>query len=582
MMWWLVLLAVFLGAAVAEAQPVPIITNPEPICPGGSAPATGVFLCPNFDGRDNCVTGFESQCWVNEGYSHPSLRNQKVAAPDAAVGTGYASQSLIPPGATSAGEERREPLYPGAAQGDPKPTTLRYRFYVRYRGGFVSMPSGHSFGVEALSADGACGGSIKWQGSTFSNEMHYDGPSGCGAGMDSLFFTPNVQRIPILNNRWTMVEVRADLESVCTNQTTAPWSGCNGLVQAWVDGVMTHNYPGLNLGKLQGEANGHANVGWYLMAMPGIFYHYGLPPWPSIMEVDNIVFSTNSSVAIGPAANENTRGTGDAASPYAAIAPYWAFLGRHAAGDYSCNGDFGEYNGGFYRGGNLTLDPTTFHGSYVNNGATTIGNMGELTGAGHCNTLANTLFTVSDGNNGAADGSVMDPQSPGSAQRNIRWDGAVWRYTTNTDNSMKVTVPGSNKGGGGFHERQSGVAFNTWASKGFVRLSSANNYNSTAPSARLALTGFAGANNETSGYVALTVVCANPPACSDLRWGISQTESGDINYAVITSSATAALDTWTEYQVMIFKDGSFGCSSNGNGCVTLMINGQQPLVMQPL
>jgi hypothetical protein len=324
----------------------------------------------------------------------------------------------------------------------------------------------------------------KWNGSAWVFD-----PS-TATGLDSLTLLNNVGSQVKLNGRWYADEIHAELDTTCTNKTTAPWSGCNGVLRAWVDGVMTHQYTGLNLGRTQGAANGHPNLGWYSSSPVSNYYHFESPSWGMVEDVDNWAIS-NTGTFIGcanttgattcPGNMENARGTGDAASPYGNLGPYLAFLGRHTGGDCTSNGYLGPYRYAGYRQSFAesqanppttilaSLEPTASPGVFADTCATTISNM-----RGGLNLQwPGTIMTVTDGTD--ANDCMGGTGTTGHQHRCVLGaDRVTWSPTTFTDNRLKIALTSSNTGAGVALENglSNQVVFPQYVARGYIDVAS--------------------------------------------------------------------------------------------------------------
>ncbi len=430
----------------------------------------------------------------------------------------------------------------------PNFVNVNFRYYIRFTDGFVSFASGH--GPSVNSAGGGCEFAYKFQDSTFSGQIHYDGPT-CGSGGPSSFTKePNQGAFtPLLNNRWYAVELQALLDTVCTNHGTTPWSGCDGTLRAWVDGVLIAEYTGMNLG---GEASGGL-LKWNLVSAPNAYLHYGVPPWQGGIDFDNAVVS-NTGTYIGcanidgstgcPGTAENARGTGDVLSPYVASPfTYVGWLGRRAAPDCELQG-YLTPSGVLYRSGGALQSGIT-HGLYTDACVNTVAWLaGSLAGR-----AVNTLMRVSDGVD--ANDCIV---GGGSTLHMCRWNGSAWvAEAVATDNALEVTLTNASDGGGVYWERDATIVRPQWASYGWIYLPSTNNYTVT----NLALVGFAASGSApASGYVALSVSGGN--------WSVDQKNTSGTHDALVSGTAVT-FDAWHEYELTLWNEA-------GTGTVSLMID----------
>lgn len=315
----------------------------EPICPGGTSPRTDIKLCLDFDKLTNCITGFENQCKIDNGYTQGGSGWKITSSGGAAVGSGYTT-THPPGGGTGAGFQYVDPI-PGG-----NTTTFNLRYYRRFRGGYVDFGGGH--GPQVMGAGtGGCEEAIKFQMSLYSSVVYV--PSPCGA--TSFFIFPNVSNPTLRNNHWDLIEIHVKNDTACTDPTAA--HGCNGEFWLKINGSLVSNYTDINFG---GVTN---NMQWHALWAPLEYYHYEFPPWGSDQDYDNFAYS-NTGTEIGAAANENARGTADASSPYFNFIGANAMTGRHPEGDCSANGYLGPYGSYQWRAG-ATLQSTIAHGLYV-------------------------------------------------------------------------------------------------------------------------------------------------------------------------------------------------------------------------
>jgi Fibronectin type III domain len=549
------------------------VAGQETVCTRGD-----IIFCTGFEVTTGCGTGLEGACWNNNGLAVAGGNLwQIVSGGDAAVGSRYGKSNFIP-GATSIGFAVKEGI-------DPKPISANMRWYSRFKNGYISFGSGHgpfmvvvTDGINAGN-DGFCGSSLKFQVSTYAQNLHYDGLNGCGAGLQNLSLGRNVGSVIQLNDRWYALETQLILDTACTNTTTQPWSGCNGVIRAWVDGVLTHEYTGMNLGRMQ-AAGSHGdptdpnqgkfwqNLGLRKIFAPESFFHFEWPAWRSEQNIDNIVLSgngtyigcanTNGSTGC-PGTAENPRGTGDAKSPYGNMGPYNAYLGRHAGGDCSNGGGayLGQYaTGNKFRSGG-SLDPTRTHGLFVDHcvqgdqGAITVGELTDkVVSTSSPEGRINAILQVRDGQS-SSDCTI----GGGAVTHRCVFNGTTWVATNNTDNSMKVTLTNASDGGGVYMEDGIGLIFPQYVKYGWMWLPSGQSCTGASWSGNctgLALGGFVSHVNSRNDWLAPTV--------HNGKWAIAQKTSGNIQY--LDSAVNATLDGWIEYELTAWNTGR----------VSLMIN----------
>ena len=410
----------------------------EPICPGGSSPRADIVWCADYDNLTNCITGQENQCWIDNGYVQSYTNGVvnpyvfKIIPGSAAVGTGFI-RGMPRPGSTGTAQGVKEPMPGGAV------TAFNLRYYVRYRQ-YMSNETGiHGPQIEA-SGVGGCSSAIKFQGTTYGVWSYY--PFNCG--VTSFQIPPNIRLDPrgrLYDNRWYLVEMHVAMDTACTN--TADVHGCNGVYRLWIDDVLLVEYTDLNFG---GVTHG---MKWGSRAfLPENYYHPGVAPWRYQLDYDNFVYS-NTGAKIGPAANENARGTPNTTSPYGSTGfMYSAWLGHTPVGDCAKVGYLGPLFSLQYRSG-ASLQSAITHGLYVGFNDPPVGSPGscarfirDLAGA-YPDPAPNMLVSVTDGTS-ATDCTV----GGGSNQHNCTWNGTTWVSTTATDNALKVTLTNTSDGGG--------------------------------------------------------------------------------------------------------------------------------------
>jgi hypothetical protein len=320
----------------------------EPICPGGTSPRSDIKLCLGFDNLTNCITGFEIQCKIDNGYTAGSgfkFSSAATSAGGSVVGSGYAT-SHPPVGGTGSGFQYVEPI-PGG-----KTSAMNLRYYRRFSGGYIDFGGGH--GPQLILTGTNCTAALKFQLSLFNLLTYY--PSPCGATSFEMF--ANQPNLPTLrNNRWYLIEMHAVMDTSCTNPSAA--HGCNGVYDLYIDEQLVTHYTDVNFG---GTTN---NMQFQNLWAPLEYYHHGFPPWGSDVAFDNFVYSNNGT-HIGPAASENARGTADATSPYFNFTGGNAMTGRRPNGDCDSSGYLGIYTAQPWRNG-ATLQSTIAHGTYVDN-----------------------------------------------------------------------------------------------------------------------------------------------------------------------------------------------------------------------
>lgn len=590
------LLLLMLVAALGFVAPV---WAGEAICPvafGGSGTRADIVWCADFEVATACVPngGQGSQCWIDNGFnvgtnavgdgSWKILNNLA----DAAVGNSYAKLTVVGEGNIGVGAGViREPT-PGAPH-----NRMARRSYMRFSDGYVAFESGHGQGnfLVRRSAgvwDFSKSAEFKFQNSTFSGQLHFDGLASCGGGLNSLTITPNQGTwVPMQNNKWYRLEYQIEMDTVCSNQSTSPWSGCNGTVRFWQDDVLTHKHTGMNLGGAQCELQ------FYMTKPLQHYFHRGSPPWDEVMSIDNVVESNLSGLTpgdtapIGAAANEypNGRGSGDVASPYFLSLSYAAWLGRRTGGDCeggATAGDFGEYNtDDNFRSSStmVTLDPTQDNGFYVDQG-TCVSTFAQIDSWGK---RAGTMRRISDGS-GAGTG--QNCAGLGSTSQWCRWDGASWKVVASPAQALKSAVTSSGTGAGAMTGGPPQMAFPQYASYGRIKIPSQA---ANTAFSHLALAGWVKdiTQNPTGnfgGHVSLTMASAAGGVCTnvgDCKWAIGQHGPSGTGPGKITTATQVTFDTWHEYEIIVWRNGTNGCASS-NGCVSLMIDRARLIQVQGL
>jgi hypothetical protein len=171
-------------------------TAAEPICPGGSSPRADIAVCYQYDALSSCVTGYENACWLANGYQAgerpPNLPGegwQIVSASEGfgpAVGTGFVTSRPMP-GSSGTGYGTIN-VVPGA---NWPQLQAAWRYYVRYRGGYLGLDSAHGAGLDTFRWSGTpwlsgCQMSPRLQASNFSGFVYASGAP-CANGIAGVY-----------------------------------------------------------------------------------------------------------------------------------------------------------------------------------------------------------------------------------------------------------------------------------------------------------------------------------------------------------------------------------------------------------
>ena len=412
------------------------LAAPESICPGGSSPRGDIALCFDFDNLARCSDGREQGCWQDNGIDgqQPNASLFKIKSGEAAVGNGY-FDGQGDAGGTGPGYTLFE--IPGGPA-----TAVNLRYYVKYTGGYLTYDD-QDHGP-AIAGDGpGCANKGHYEQSQYKyrfGESMLDSP---GDGLpdcpiDTYNLYPNKPNPPVMkSNRWILIEQQKIIDTNCTNPNSA--HGCNGVARLWIDEQLVMEHTDLNYG---GVTNG---VRFKHVFGPSSYFHAAVPEWKHRIQFDNVAISRNGTY-IGPASNENPRGTADPSSPYHTYKSITTLNGRYA--NHNCTTPH-EYLGVKYvfqwRNGG-SLDASIFHDGF---------------------------------------GDRCVPAIP--------------------DKSLKVNLTSTNSGGGFYWQRKGGpnyyLTFPQQVIHGWIYLPSGNDY-SPPP----ALAGFFGYSGELWGnYVTLTV-----------------------------------------------------------------------------
>ena len=302
--------------------------------------------CIDFDSASACPNSSDKQCFRNHGLTDIGFRNFQVVKNDnkAAVGNGYIT-GTGEYGSTGAG-------YSKISVPSDVGKTLYLRYYVKFSDGYMSYTTDHGPGLN-LVGDNDCRVGGTFEQSPFNYKFYLRASSGCGFPIRDEGINVGLPKY-INNNRWYLVELQYTIDTQCSNPNAE--YGCNGILRAWIDGQLGIQKTNMNLGGV--KRNTRFTTGWG----PRNYYHVRSPKWGGRVSFDNFVLS---KTRVGPATNENPRGTPDMQSPYANHQGVSPFFGRHPAKDCTRHGGswskLGQTNGKTWRNNLGTLDTNVYY-----------------------------------------------------------------------------------------------------------------------------------------------------------------------------------------------------------------------------
>jgi hypothetical protein len=292
----------------------PVSGQYESICPGGSNPRSDIIWCTGFENYSSpsCSSPSSQSCFTanNAGSTSSSW---SILGGDAAVGNG-AVVSREPPGSDGSGF---------VGYDHPDVANISMRYYVKFSNGFLFSSRGTGDHGPAFSTTGPCGLLVS-PDIGYYNNLNWLVQAGSCTGLTGGVTTlgNNIATPQLKNNRWYLIEMQANMNTITTG--TGGRQG-NGVFRAYVDGVKVAEYTDINY-------RGTTNELWAAALTARELYQSGGPSWNATKLFDNFVISNNGSY-IGPAANENPRGTADSLSPYMNIMAYNGMnLRRNAPG----------------------------------------------------------------------------------------------------------------------------------------------------------------------------------------------------------------------------------------------------------
>jgi hypothetical protein len=340
--YFLILLSTILLPCITSVYAV------EPICPGGSQHRSDVIWCADHDQPDHpsCVSGGEIACMAANGHFEGTAYSTFEITKDAPAAGVASISAMAPPGGTGPGY-----LVMPDQSGS---LSASFRYYVKFSDGYLHTAwdrGNHGPGLESNNQGCALRIAVDW----FYNGGSYVVQGNCA---ETFVLENNIKEVQLKNNRWYLIELQATMNT----ETTGPgaYQG-NGVVRAYVDGEKVLEYTNINM---RGDNNQILWTGAYTARS---YYGLGVPAWSGTISYDNFAYS-NTGQYIGPAANENPRGTPDPLSPYLNFASYNGYAGSKLDNDCSSPGAFG-YATSEVRWRNTSaasLSTEQAHGKYLN------------------------------------------------------------------------------------------------------------------------------------------------------------------------------------------------------------------------
>ena len=262
----------------------------EAFCPGGSSAQTNILFCRDFE-------------TATESYPADAYFAREIIG-DAAVGNGAIALRGYPGGPSNG--------Y-GGASWTPS-DAINTRYYFKFKDGYL-LPVGenvnHGPGIQY---SGVCQVNFRpdWTMTTPPNLEFF---TTCGGTGEYVRLVTNRANVTLRNNRWYLAEVQTIMNTPGQN---------NGIARFWVDEQLVLEYTNLFI---RDTTNVQFNQGLIYNS----YTHRGNPAWPQKMLFDNFVVSNGTY--IGPAVEENSRGTADPLSPYALYTTYEGFHGQRPGDD---------------------------------------------------------------------------------------------------------------------------------------------------------------------------------------------------------------------------------------------------------
>jgi hypothetical protein len=327
----------------------PFVQATEPVCPGGSEHRSDIVWCADHENYDHpsCVSGGEYACMGANGYiGGTEYSTFKITKDNPAVGSAALS-AISSPGGTGPGYLNM-PEQTGSL-------SASLRFYVKFSDGYAhtTMDRGNH-GPALLSNHDGCS-------STFALDWYYNGASFLiQSSCSETFLVPNnIKEVQMKNNRWYLVEMQATMNT--TTNGSGPFNG-NGVLRAFIDGEKVLEYTNVNL------RGNHSHILWQGAFTARSYYGLGVPSWSGTISYDNFAYS-NTGAYIGPAQNENPRGTADPLSPYLNFTSYTGYTGTKL--DDDCSSSSGAFNFSpvevkWRTAAASSLQSDITHGQYVN------------------------------------------------------------------------------------------------------------------------------------------------------------------------------------------------------------------------
>ncbi len=320
----------------------------EPICPGGSQPRADIVWCAGHDVPEHpsCASGGEPPCIAANGhYESIEYSTFRVVRDAPAVGTGSLAGAALP-GGTGPGY-----MIMPTQQGS---LSASLRYYVKFSDGYLQASwdrGNHGPSLESNFNNCSVRVSVDW----YDNGGSYLVQGNCS---DTFLLPNNITEVQLKNNRWYLIELQATMNT--TTSGPGPFQG-NGVVRAFVDGQKVLEYTNVNL------RGNNQNILWTGAYTGRSYYGLGVPAWSGTISYDNFAYSKTGQY-IGPAQNENPRGTADPLSPYLNFASYNGYAGSKLDNDCSSSGAFGYAPSEvrWRNEGAVSLSTEQSHGAYLN------------------------------------------------------------------------------------------------------------------------------------------------------------------------------------------------------------------------
>jgi len=263
-----------------------------------------VILEQDFETQGNCSTGREDTCWIDNnfdtgnaaGFPRGTIKGDGAAA----LGSGYFEIGL-PFGGASTGRINIDTT---------DATEVRWGMFVKFSDTYQFYTETHGIGMR-VTGDSSCdmGGNLE-----ISNGLsYYFAEAGsCGiTGANHAVANTETAASVLKGGRWYWIEQHIKIDDSCSDSIS--FTGCNGVYQLWVDGILWSDHSNLNLGGvLQNAVVSTLSYEHY--------FHVGMPGhWTTVdgnttpgpkMWIDNVVVrNDNTEIGIPEGVTQGTANT---------------------------------------------------------------------------------------------------------------------------------------------------------------------------------------------------------------------------------------------------------------------------------